>query len=59
MPILLATHRFHQPAPGFLGIASATEAFAQFAPHTAARRLIGDYELRFAFAALVKPAMEE
>ena len=36
---------------GFLGIASAGETFAQFAPHTAARRLIGDEELRFALAA--------
>ena len=31
-------------------IASAAEAFAQFAPHTTARRLFVSQELRFAFA---------
>ena len=36
---------------GFLGITSAGETFAQFAPHTAARCLISDNELRFALAA--------
>ena len=35
----------------FLGIASTGEAFAQFAPHTAAQHLVGDYELRFALTA--------
>jgi len=34
-----------------LGIASAGEAFAQFAPHAAAQHLVGEYKLRFAFAA--------
>ena len=32
-------------------IASAAEAFAQFAPYAAACRLVGDHELRFALAA--------
>ena len=32
-------------------IASAAEAFAQLAPHAAARRLIGNHKLRFAFSA--------
>ena len=36
-----------------LGIASAGETFAQFAPHTVARRLVGNHELRFALAAEV------
>ncbi len=35
---------------GFLGIASAAEAFAQFAPNAVVRCLVGDHELRFAFA---------
>ena len=32
-------------------VASAAEAFTQFAPYAAAWRLVGDYELRFALAA--------
>ena len=36
---------------GFLGIASAGETFAQFAPYATAHHLVGDHELRFALAA--------
>jgi len=40
-----------QYAGVFLDIPPAGETFAQFAPHTAPRRLVGNHELRFALAA--------
>jgi len=47
---LSQTVQSSQRKPGFLGIASTSEAFTQFAPHAVARRLFGNHKLWFTLA---------